>query len=132
MADNILNDYDIVHVHGSVPSGEYHAPQYYLDRRENHGFGFHCHLMHRNSRRYERSGYVVTIANNTVIAVPHAEPGRKKKGKNKPAFNLQDCKKAVLEEIRPLINEYLAVQYEKQPESMLKPNTECIELFKLD
>lgn len=100
----------------SIPMSGYSAPLFGLTRRENHGMGYHSHLEMLKSGRYIRAGYIITLDNRIVIAVPH----------NQQLFDIDKKRNAVIEEIKPYVERTFAGIPQAK---LLRPSRDAVHLF---
>lgn len=54
-----------------VPKGCFYAPLYALSKKENHGMGYHAHLLAFPKKGYIRAGYVITRNDSNLYIVEH-------------------------------------------------------------
>jgi len=56
-----------------LPPGQFKAPIFILDKRENHGHGYHIHVLKLFSGKYLRTNAALTKKNNKVYLFFHNE-----------------------------------------------------------
>lgn len=75
-----------------LPLGEFRAPIFLIDKRENHGKGYHAHVLVLNNGKYVRSGYLLTYEDEKVYISEHGNKGN-------TLFDFEKRKSALVEEI---------------------------------
>jgi hypothetical protein len=61
----------ISHSQETLPQGTLRAPYWLLDKRENHGMGYHIHIKKLSSGSYVRTNAALTIKDGKVVIFFH-------------------------------------------------------------
>ena len=112
---------DLRQAQSGVPEGEFYAPMFILGQRENHGFGYHCHILMRCRNRYKRAGYIVTFDNGTFYITQHGI---------RPMFDFEKHKKWLVNEIRLQTGNQSGI-FSYAVDNCLKPPRDASVLFSL-
>ncbi len=78
LIERIKKQLHLARDHDVIPEGTFMGPEFFLDRRENHGMGYHCHII--RSKSGKRMPYLVTIKDGKVFLTNH-------NGSNNPNHN---------------------------------------------
>ena len=92
-----------------IPSGEFMGPTFKVGKRENHGSGYHAHILIYKNGRFVRSGYLLTSDDEVFYVTEHGRDA---------LFNYEKYKKRLIRDIRS----DLPHVFDKIPiENLLKP-----------
>jgi len=83
-----------------IPEGTFLGPTFQVDKRENHGFGYHAHVLIYKNGKFVRSGYMLTYDGSMFYASHH--------GKDKPLFRLDKFKSRLLKDIESDLSKLFA------------------------
>lgn len=59
-----------------LPPGEFHGGiSFFIGKRENHGNGYHAHILVLKNGKFVRSGYLLTYEDGTFYVTEHGNKG---------------------------------------------------------
>ncbi len=89
-----------------LPPGFFSGPRYLLSKRENHGHGYHAHVLVLNNGKYVRSGYIITKGESGWYLIRHGGSALFDFGKAKKRL-LKDIEDELTKVFRNLPQEFL-------------------------
>jgi len=69
--DDSFDDFETVSGEYMLPPGEFAAPKYTITKRENHGNGYHAHVIVLKRGGYVRDAYALTLKEGEIVLYGH-------------------------------------------------------------